>query len=167
MIWNFLKLKFWHYFSCRAISKHSVSRYSTGKTFTSARSSAAAGSTSFRGSTGCIHRFPYAGQGSPWSTTGTSQTDEQTKNVLTNGSKFYSISQDILVEAGPQDGTLLVTWQPVSRPPSSGPVTGYAVYADGKKVHITFNLKIKRTRLKKPLSKSSAGSIAIFLTGAH
>lgn len=42
--------------------------------------------------------------------------------------------QDILVEAGPQDGTLLVTWQPVSRPPSSGPVTGYAVYADGKKV---------------------------------
>lgn len=42
--------------------------------------------------------------------------------------------QEIQVEAGPQDGTLLVTWQPVSRPPSSGPVTGYAVYADGKKV---------------------------------
>ncbi|CAD7092744.1 unnamed protein product [Hermetia illucens] len=42
--------------------------------------------------------------------------------------------QDIQVEAGPQDGTLLVTWQPVNRPPSSGPVTGYAVYADGKKV---------------------------------
>uniref|UniRef100_A0A182QRU1 RIMS-binding protein 2 n=1 Tax=Anopheles farauti TaxID=69004 RepID=A0A182QRU1_9DIPT len=40
----------------------------------------------------------------------------------------------IQVEAGPQDGTLLVTWQPVTRPPSSGPVTGYAVYADGKKV---------------------------------
>jgi hypothetical protein len=40
------------------------------------------------------------------------------------------------VEPGPQDGTLLVTWQPVSRPPAgaSGPVTGYAVYADGKKV---------------------------------
>lgn len=38
------------------------------------------------------------------------------------------------MEAGPQDGTLLVTWQPVTRPPSSGPVTGYAVYADGKKV---------------------------------
>lgn len=38
------------------------------------------------------------------------------------------------VEAGPQDGTLLVTWQPVVRPPASGPVTGYAVYADGKKV---------------------------------
>ncbi|KXJ76441.1 hypothetical protein RP20_CCG009665 [Aedes albopictus] len=42
--------------------------------------------------------------------------------------------QEIQVEAGPQDGTLLVTWQPVTRPPSSGPVTGYAVYADGKKV---------------------------------
>ncbi|XP_052738774.1 uncharacterized protein LOC112051556 isoform X3 [Bicyclus anynana] len=41
---------------------------------------------------------------------------------------------EILVEAGPQDGTLLVTWQPVLRPPASGPVTGYAVYADGKKV---------------------------------
>lgn len=38
------------------------------------------------------------------------------------------------VEAGPQDGTLLVTWQPVGRPPAAGPVTGYAVYADGKKV---------------------------------
>lgn len=38
------------------------------------------------------------------------------------------------VEAGPQDGTLLVTWQPVLRPPASGPVTGYAVFADGKKV---------------------------------
>jgi hypothetical protein len=44
--------------------------------------------------------------------------------------------QEIQVEPGPQDGTLLVTWQPVSRPPAgaSGPVTGYAVYADGKKV---------------------------------
>lgn len=42
--------------------------------------------------------------------------------------------QDIQVEPGPQDGTLLVTWQTVTRPPSSGPVTGYAVYADGKKV---------------------------------
>lgn len=44
------------------------------------------------------------------------------------------LAQEIQVEAGPQDGTLLVTWQPVTRPPSSGPVTGYAVYADGKKV---------------------------------
>uniref|UniRef100_A0A1A9VBB6 RIMS-binding protein 2 n=1 Tax=Glossina austeni TaxID=7395 RepID=A0A1A9VBB6_GLOAU len=42
--------------------------------------------------------------------------------------------QDIQLEAGPQDGTILVTWQPVNRPTSSGPVTGYAVYADGKKV---------------------------------
>lgn len=32
------------------------------------------------------------------------------------------------MEPGPQDGTLLVTWQPVIRPPAgaSGPVTGYA-----------------------------------------
>lgn len=36
------------------------------------------------------------------------------------------------VEAGPQDGTLLVTWQPVALNGSA--VTGYAVYADGKKV---------------------------------
>ncbi|XP_064550324.1 uncharacterized protein Rbp isoform X11 [Drosophila montana] len=42
--------------------------------------------------------------------------------------------QDIQLEAGPQDGTILVTWQPVNRPTSTGPVTGYAVYADGKKV---------------------------------
>ncbi|ERL87790.1 hypothetical protein D910_05179, partial [Dendroctonus ponderosae] len=42
---------------------------------------------------------------------------------------------DILVEPGPQDGTLLVTWHPISTPhhPASG-ITGYAVYADGKKV---------------------------------
>jgi RIMS-binding protein 2 len=43
--------------------------------------------------------------------------------------------QEIQVEPGPQDGTLLVTWLPVNRPPASGPVTGYAVYADGKKIH--------------------------------
>lgn len=36
------------------------------------------------------------------------------------------------MEAGPQDGTLLVTWQPVALNGSA--VTGYAVYADGKKV---------------------------------
>lgn len=36
------------------------------------------------------------------------------------------------MEAGPQDGTLLVTWQPVALHGSA--VTGYAVYADGKKV---------------------------------
>ncbi|XP_071447128.1 uncharacterized protein [Hetaerina americana] len=48
---------------------------------------------------------------------------------------------DIQVEAGPQDGTLLVTWLPVTVGASGipgtsngAPVTGYAVYADGKKV---------------------------------
>ena len=42
---------------------------------------------------------------------------------------------DIQVEAGPQDGTLLVTWLPVGLNASTNgaPVTGYAVYADGKK----------------------------------
>ncbi|KAL5273957.1 BZRAP1 family protein [Megaselia abdita] len=42
--------------------------------------------------------------------------------------------QEIQLESGPQDGTILVTWQPVNRPSTSGPITGYAVYADGKKV---------------------------------
>lgn len=42
---------------------------------------------------------------------------------------------DILVEPGPQDGTLLVTWHPITAPHHTGSsVTGYAVYADGKKV---------------------------------
>ncbi|XP_076254720.1 RIMS binding protein isoform X5 [Rhynchophorus ferrugineus] len=42
---------------------------------------------------------------------------------------------DILVEPGPQDGTLLVTWHPINSPHHPGSsVTGYAVYADGKKV---------------------------------
>ncbi len=42
---------------------------------------------------------------------------------------------EIQVELGPQDGTLLVTWIPVSAENANGaPVTGYAVYADGKKV---------------------------------
>lgn len=42
---------------------------------------------------------------------------------------------EIQVEVGPQDGTLLVTWIPVSAESTNGaPVTGYAVYADGKKV---------------------------------
>ncbi len=40
------------------------------------------------------------------------------------------------MEPGPQDGTLLVTWLPVTAnvTASSTNVTGYAVYADGKKV---------------------------------
>ncbi|CAG0913362.1 unnamed protein product [Notodromas monacha] len=45
---------------------------------------------------------------------------------------------DIQVESGPQDGTLLVTWLPVTvnnaGRSNGAPVTGYAVYADGKKV---------------------------------
>ncbi|RZF46120.1 hypothetical protein LSTR_LSTR012980, partial [Laodelphax striatellus] len=41
---------------------------------------------------------------------------------------------DIQVEPGPQDGTLLVTWQPANSPANPALVTGYAVYADGKKV---------------------------------
>lgn len=43
---------------------------------------------------------------------------------------------DIQVEPGPQDGTLLVTWQPATptSAASNSLVTGYAVYADGKKV---------------------------------
>lgn len=45
---------------------------------------------------------------------------------------MYDVIQLSQVEAGPQDGTLLVTWQPVALNGSA--VTGYAVYADGKKV---------------------------------
>ncbi|CAH1953499.1 unnamed protein product [Acanthoscelides obtectus] len=43
---------------------------------------------------------------------------------------------DIMVEPGPQDGTLLVTWHPLQPPHhhSGSTITGYAVYADGKKV---------------------------------
>jgi len=40
---------------------------------------------------------------------------------------------EVQVEPGPQDGTLLVTWMPVCLGEVSV-VTGYAVYADGKKV---------------------------------
>lgn len=46
---------------------------------------------------------------------------------------------DIQVEAGPQEGTLLVTWLPVTINATAGtsngaPVTGYAVYAAGRKL---------------------------------
>ncbi|KAK9874254.1 hypothetical protein WA026_002609 [Henosepilachna vigintioctopunctata] len=42
---------------------------------------------------------------------------------------------DIMVEPGPQDGTLLVTWHPILTPHHAGSaITGYAVFADGKKV---------------------------------
>lgn len=46
---------------------------------------------------------------------------------------------DVQVELGPQDGSLLVTWLPVTINSQSGqsngvPVTGYVVYADGRKI---------------------------------
>lgn len=45
---------------------------------------------------------------------------------------------DVQIEPGPQDGTLLVTWLPVTinnRGTSNGaPVTGYAVYTGDRKV---------------------------------
>ena len=45
---------------------------------------------------------------------------------------------DVRVDGGPQDGTILVTWIPVTICPTSAqrvvPVTGYAVFADGKRV---------------------------------
>lgn len=40
-------------------------------------------------------------------------------------------------DVGPQDGTLLITWNPVTnqpKPPSRAAVSGYLVYADGKKI---------------------------------
>ncbi|KRX77963.1 Peripheral-type benzodiazepine receptor-associated protein 1 [Trichinella sp. T6] len=44
---------------------------------------------------------------------------------------------NVQCEFGPQDGTLLVTWQPVTtqpKPPSRAAIAGYLVYADGKKI---------------------------------
>eukprot|EP00095_Tigriopus_kingsejongensis_P007068 maker-scaffold1121_size61474-snap-gene-0.20 protein:Tk07068 transcript:maker-scaffold1121_size61474-snap-gene-0.20-mRNA-1 annotation:"peripheral-type benzodiazepine receptor-associated protein 1-like isoform x1" len=43
---------------------------------------------------------------------------------------------DVRVDGGPQDGTILVTWIPVSSSHHDHftPVTGYAVFADGKRV---------------------------------
>ena len=45
---------------------------------------------------------------------------------------------DVEVAEGPRDGTLLVSWLPVTINPSGtsngAPVTGYAVYIDGKRV---------------------------------
>lgn len=43
---------------------------------------------------------------------------------------------DVRVEGGPQDGTVLVTWIPVTlnERAKASPVTGYAVFADGKRV---------------------------------
>lgn len=41
---------------------------------------------------------------------------------------------DVQVEAGPQDGTWLVTWQPVKGTILDSAVTGYVVFADGRKI---------------------------------
>ena len=45
---------------------------------------------------------------------------------------------DVRVDGGPQDGTILVTWIPVplntTQSNRLAPVTGYAVFADGKRV---------------------------------
>ena len=45
---------------------------------------------------------------------------------------------DVRVDGGPQDGTILVTWIPSAGTHSvvgkQAPVTGYAVFADGKRV---------------------------------
>ena len=44
---------------------------------------------------------------------------------------------DVRVDGGPQDGTILVTWIPSSThglAARQAPVTGYAVFADGKRV---------------------------------
>ena len=45
---------------------------------------------------------------------------------------------DVRVDGGPQDGTILVTWIPVTLNTVTArhvvPVTGYAVFADGKRV---------------------------------
>ncbi|KAL0267033.1 UNVERIFIED_CONTAM: hypothetical protein PYX00_009410 [Menopon gallinae] len=57
--------------------------------------------------------------------------------TLSKGKGLPEAPCDIQVEPGPQDGTLLVTWVPVTTGLSvnvPSPVTGYAVYADGKKV---------------------------------
>ena len=47
---------------------------------------------------------------------------------------------DVRVDSGPQDGTILVTWIPVTlnnigaNKSKTAPITGYAVFADGKRV---------------------------------
>jgi RIMS-binding protein 2 len=48
---------------------------------------------------------------------------------------LFLIINKLIDFAGPQDGTLLVTWHPILTPHHPGStITGYAVYADGKKV---------------------------------
>ena len=56
---------------------------------------------------------------------------------------FYELAlpdppMDVRVDGGPQDGTILVTWIPSAGTHTvvgkQAPVTGYAVFADGKRV---------------------------------
>ncbi|KAK7072818.1 Src y 3 domain protein [Halocaridina rubra] len=59
--------------------------------------------------------------------------------IVSENSRLPDPPVDVQVEPGPQDGSLLVTWLPVTINSTGGtsngaPVTGYAVYADGKKV---------------------------------
>ena len=64
---------------------------------------------------------------------------------------------DVRVDGGPQDGTILVTWIPVTLNTTSAqrvvPVTGYAVFADGKRV----------TDVDSPSSDHALVDLGIFL----
>ena len=60
------------------------------------------------------------------------ESDREPAQRKARGAHSFERVSVTQVEAGPQDGTLLVTWQPVAL--SGSAVTGYAVYADGKKV---------------------------------
>ena len=56
---------------------------------------------------------------------------------------------DVRVDGGPQDGTILVTWIPSTGQgvaARQAPVTGYAVFADGKRVTDVDSPTSKRKR---------------------
>ncbi|OUC46735.1 hypothetical protein D917_07496 [Trichinella nativa] len=58
-------------------------------------------------------------------------------NLKNNSVGLPDAPTNVQCEFGPQDGTLLVTWQPVTtqpKPPSRAAIAGYLVYADGKKI---------------------------------
>lgn len=84
-------------------------------------------------------RPPDAGRGThrlqnaPQRFTGSSQRHPRRTRYEKRFARAINSSENSF--AGPQDGTLLVTWHPVitTHHPGSA-VTGYAVYADGKKV---------------------------------
>lgn len=59
------------------------------------------------------------------------ESDQELAQRQARGAHSFEPVSVNQVEPGPQDGTLLVTWHPVL---TSAAVTGYAVYADGKKV---------------------------------